>query len=134
MESHRGLLDALAQRVDHDTRRRHESEHTRLVNLTHVLLDRAAMRGRRMEDAVRQWEDFDRHLERARERLHRLEQLVPAGTSPSSTLEEIRRQISENRRLHDNFMVDKPVLYQVGRDAEKWASYDKELMSLYSKS
>lgn len=107
------MLDALAQGVDRETRLKHESTHIRLVNLTHVLNERAAMRGQRLEHTASQWAEFEQDFEQSCAALHRLEQQAPARGSPNNSLEDVQRQVRDYQSLRDNLSVEKPRLYQV---------------------
>ena len=55
LEVHKAMLDSLASQCDTATQDNHSMQHTRLSNMTHVLVDQASLHGQRLERLVRQW-------------------------------------------------------------------------------
>ncbi len=84
LEGHRAMLDALAACLDPVTRQRHEEQHAQLVQQTNALLDRAAVRGHKLETLTTQWENYEPEMEEAKKQLHNLHQQYPSKVSKNS--------------------------------------------------
>jgi hypothetical protein len=63
LESHHSMLDALSHQVDHGTRQHYLTTHTRLVNTTHIIQDKASLRGQQLEQLVQQWIEFEERFQ-----------------------------------------------------------------------
>jgi hypothetical protein len=62
LEVHKAMLDSLASQCDSGTQDANSMQHTRLSNLTHVLVDQASLHGQRLDRLVRQWSALDDKL------------------------------------------------------------------------
>ena len=113
LESHRILIDTIAQKVDPATRQHLETRHTNLTALTQATEHRAALHRQRLEQTVRQWEDFDHHFDSARDCLHRLEQQCPLKVeNQEEDIEKLRRRIWEYNTIQGVLTEEKPSMFQ----------------------
>ncbi|XP_023932384.1 nesprin-1-like [Lingula anatina] len=108
LEGHRSMLDALAQKTDKATRQRYFSMHTRLINLTHIVQDKASLRGQRIERIVEEWAQFEDQFNQTNEWLLSLEKQSPVRTTGDETA-AIRQHQFVQKRLND----EKAAMYQV---------------------
>ena len=77
LESHRNLLDNLAQQSDSDTREKYARSHERLIELTDHIQTSATTRGQQLEQLIQQWQQFYDQFTQLKKWVARLEQQLP---------------------------------------------------------
>ncbi len=106
------MLDCLAHKVDRTTQKQYQTCHSRLSNLTHVVQDRAAVYGQRLDRLQQQWQHFDEQFEHARRLLHDLQQQCPTKMQQEDSVEQVRRKIWDNHAIQSRLNEEKPIMYQ----------------------
>ena len=107
------MLDSLAAQTNQVTRQKHISQHTRLNNLTYVILDKASLYGQRLDRLVRQWIELaDRHRQ-LQSFLDDIERQIPRPVGSEEAVVTIQEKITTYRRLQRELNEERPILFQV---------------------
>ncbi|KAK3090167.1 hypothetical protein FSP39_009684 [Pinctada imbricata] len=113
LEVHRAMLDNLAAQTNQAARQKHIAQHTRLNNLTYVILDKASLHGQKLERLVRQWIELaDRHRQ-LQSFLDDVEQQIPRPVASNEAVVTIQEKINTYRRLQRELNEERPILFQV---------------------
>lgn len=107
------MLDSLAVQCDKNTQQKHQAQHSRLINLTYVIQDKASLQGQRLERLVQLWTELDQKLIRMQRFLATVEQSIPRSVMKSDTLNTIQEKISAYRRLQRELLEEKPAVFLV---------------------
>lgn len=113
LDSHRSLLDALQQKVSPTTRQRFLPTHTELINSSHVVQDKAALRGQQLDRLCTQWADFQQQYADLNIWLDRLERQMPEPMHERDTLEEIRGKIWDFHAIQGSLNEEKANVYHI---------------------
>ena len=113
LESHRTLLDNLAGTVDHATHQHYLASHTRLNNLTHVVQDKASLRGQKLERLTKQWTEFQKQFEDLQTWLSRVQQQLPKKVHEDDPLDELRKKIWEYHTVQRALGEEKASMYEL---------------------
>ena len=113
LESHRAMLDTLAQKVDRQTRQLYMTSHTRLSSLTHVIQDRASVRGQKLEHLVQQWTQFDQQFASIATWLQVIKSKMPLGLQGDESLRDIVDKIGVYHALQRQIADEKTTVHQV---------------------
>lgn len=107
------MLDSLSSQCDKSTQQKHLPQHTRLTNLTYVILDKASLRGQRLDRLVRQWSELSDKQSELQRFLEDIEGQVPKPVSSDDSIKMIQDKINTYHRLQRELNEEKPVLFQV---------------------
>ena len=107
------MLDSLVAQCDKATKQKHLPQHTRLSNLTYVLLDKASLHGQRLERLVKQWAEMEEKFGQLQRSLGDLETQIPKPVSEDDTLATIQAKINTYQRLQRELTDEKPMVFEV---------------------
>jgi DNA repair ATPase RecN len=107
------MLDTLSQQCDKNTQQSHLAQHTRLNNLTFVILDKASLHGQRLERLVRQWQELSEKYDQLRGFLEDIEQQMPRPVASDDSIMAIQEKINTYQRLQRELTDEKPTVFQV---------------------
>ena len=88
------MLDTLSQQCDKNTQQSHLSQHTRLNNLTYVILDKASLHGQRLERLVRQWQELSEKYDQLQGFLEDIERQIPRPVASDDSIIAIQEKIN----------------------------------------
>lgn len=107
------MLDTLSQQCDKNTQQSHLSMHTRLNNLTYIILDKASLHGQRLERLVRQWTELSEKHDQLHSFLEDIERQMPRPVASNDSIMAIQEKISTYQRLQRELTDEKPMVFQV---------------------
>lgn len=113
MEVNRAMLDTLSQQCDKNTQQSHLAQHTRLNNLTYIILDKASLHGQRLERLVRQWQELSEKHDQLQAFLADIRQQMPQTVTSEDSIIAIQEKISTYQRLQRELTDEKPMVFQV---------------------
>ncbi|KAK6181522.1 hypothetical protein SNE40_009358 [Patella caerulea] len=113
LENHKAMLDVLAEQCDKSVQDKHKVEHSRLINLTHVIVDQASLHGQRLERLNKQWSDLEQKYSLLQNSLNQIEKQVPKSIVSGDSLKTIEGKLTTLLRLQKELSAQKATVFQV---------------------
>ena len=102
--------------LDMATYHRYENTHTRLMNLTHIVQDRAAIYGQKLERLIQDWVAFHEQFEDMLSWFSEVEKRLPPKQADSEgigSIEELRKHIWDYHTVEKSLENEKPAMYEI---------------------
>ena len=112
LNSHRALLDGLADLVDEDTRKKNQKAHKQLQDRTDKIKGLSEENGLKFQHMITQWEQHEKLLEDARKTLSDLQEKEKKATWQLKKPDDTKRQLKQWKALQKQLAEKKAPLYQ----------------------